>query len=146
MNEASFWIRVFDLPLMAQNEYIGNLVGEAIGRVEEVDINYRDVEWREYMCVRICIDITKPLLRKNKMNLGLAELVWVNFTYKRLLDLSFCYVKLGHSHKECSLWDSMKKCELEVFFYGNWMKEGPKRGGGNLTTQLRMTRTYNDKH
>lgn len=103
MNEASFWIRVFDLPLMAQNEYIGNLVGEAIGKVEEVDINYKDVEWREYMRVRICIDITKPLLRKNKMNLSLAEPVWVNFTYKRLLDLSFYYVRLGHNHKECSL-------------------------------------------
>lgn len=40
MNEASFWIRVFDLPSMAWNEYVGNLVGQALGRVEEVDIDY----------------------------------------------------------------------------------------------------------
>lgn len=84
MNEASLQIRFFDLPLMARNEYVGNLLGEALGRVEEVDIDYGDVEWGEYMQICICLDITKPLLRKKKMNLGLAEPVQVNFTYERL--------------------------------------------------------------
>lgn len=75
---------------MAQNEYVGNLVGEALGRVEEVDIEYGEVEWGEYTRIRVCLNITKPLLRRKRMNLGLAKPVWERFIYERHLDLCFC--------------------------------------------------------
>lgn len=89
MNESSFWVRIFDLPLIACNAYVGNLVGEALGGVEEVDIEYGEVEWGEYTRIRICLNITKPLLRRKRMNLGLAKPVWERFNYERLLDLCF---------------------------------------------------------
>lgn len=36
-NEASFWIHLYDLPLYAMNERVGQLIGKAIGEVEKVD-------------------------------------------------------------------------------------------------------------
>lgn len=44
MEDASLWIRIFDLPLLARNEYIGHLIGNALGRFEEVDLNNGEVE------------------------------------------------------------------------------------------------------
>lgn len=46
-NEAIFWVRIYDLPLIAISEYIGNLIGNAIGRVEEVYIGKGEMAWGE---------------------------------------------------------------------------------------------------
>lgn len=73
MVKASFWIRFYDLPLMACNEYIGRLIGNLLGRFEEVDLIHGRVEWREYMRIRVDLDITRPLLRQRKLNIGLAQ-------------------------------------------------------------------------
>lgn len=42
--EASFWIRLHDLPLMVRNEYMRGLVGVALDKIKEVDIDYGEVE------------------------------------------------------------------------------------------------------
>lgn len=60
---------------MAQSKYIGRIVGMSLGQVEEVDVNYEEVEWGEFMRIRVSIDITKPLLRHKKLNIGLTALV-----------------------------------------------------------------------
>lgn len=36
------------------------------------------------MRVWVCIDVTKPLLRRNKLNIGLMTPVWVHFAYEWL--------------------------------------------------------------
>lgn len=58
-----FWVRVHDLPLMARNDYVSGLVGVSLGRVKEINLEYRKVKWGEFMRVRVTIDITKPLIR-----------------------------------------------------------------------------------
>lgn len=62
LKEASFWERVHDILLMACNDYIGKTVDSMMGRVEEVDLDYREVEWGELMQIMVSIYITKPLL------------------------------------------------------------------------------------
>lgn len=71
MTEAAFWIQIHELPFMAQNEYIGRLVGSSLGRLEEVDIE--EGEWGEFMRIRVHIDITKPLICCKKINIGMSE-------------------------------------------------------------------------
>lgn len=44
MREAAFWVRIHDLPLMAQYEFVGREVGEVLGLVEEVDLEQGEVE------------------------------------------------------------------------------------------------------
>lgn len=86
---------------MARNEFTGCEVGNALGKLEELDLEYGEVKWGEFMLLRVCIDITKPLLRRKKMHMCGSESVWIRFTYERLPNLYFWCGILGHSQKKC---------------------------------------------
>lgn len=98
MNEAMFWVRVHDLPLMAHNEYVDKEVGAGLGTMVEVevDLDYGEVEWGEFMRTRVNMDISKPLLRQKMLNLDLPEPAWVRFSYEHILDFCYCCGRLGH--------------------------------------------------
>lgn len=66
-------MRIHDLPLIAINEYVGRVIGNAIGQLEEVDIETGEVEWRKFMQLRVKLDITQPLLQKKKICIGEME-------------------------------------------------------------------------
>lgn len=36
--EASFWVRVYDLPMIARNEYMGRAIGNSLGQTKIVDL------------------------------------------------------------------------------------------------------------
>lgn len=108
------------------------MVGTALGSVEEVDLDYGEVEWGEFMRIRFTIDITKPLLRHKKINLSLNDPVWVRFSYKRLPDFCYCCGLLGHTHKDSNMWGkTMDRLDQERLPYGIWMKAGPPNSVGH---------------
>lgn len=47
MEDELFWVRVYGLMLMARNEYIGWLIGNSLGRFEEIDVAHGEVDWGE---------------------------------------------------------------------------------------------------
>lgn len=61
--EAFFWIRVYDLTLMAWNENIGKLIKEALEKLKEIDLAFGEFEWGEFMHLWVSIDIIRPLMR-----------------------------------------------------------------------------------
>lgn len=69
---------------------MGALIRNSICVVEEIDLDKVEIEWGEYMRIRVKINITKPIPRKKKLNLGFLEPVWVTISYERLSN--FCYV------------------------------------------------------
>lgn len=44
MTKAFFWVRVHNLPLMARSEFIGNVVGKSLGKLEEIELDHGEVE------------------------------------------------------------------------------------------------------
>lgn len=66
------------------NAKVGKMIGASIGEVEEVGVGNGDVEWGEFLRVRVRVDITKPLPRGKKVSLGDSQTVWVTFKYERL--------------------------------------------------------------
>ena len=42
---------------------IGEDIGNDIGRTIEVDIPENGIGWGRFLCIRVALDITKPLLR-----------------------------------------------------------------------------------
>lgn len=62
-DKASFWVRIFHLPLVCMCETMGIQIRSSMGQVEEVETEEDGVGWGEYLWVRIRLDITKPLAR-----------------------------------------------------------------------------------
>lgn len=55
-----------------------------MGWFEEVDLIEGEVEWGEFMRIRVSLDVTKPLVHKKQMNIKMPDLIWLSFTYERL--------------------------------------------------------------
>lgn len=75
MVDASFSIRVYDLLLMARNEYIGRLIRNSLGRFKEVNLIHGEAEWEEHMRIRVNLHITRSLLQLKKLNINLPKTV-----------------------------------------------------------------------
>lgn len=54
--------------------------GKAVGRVMEVDLEENEMACRNYMRVRVCLDVSKPLLRGKKVYVSSTMPIWVRFT------------------------------------------------------------------
>ncbi|CAI9758095.1 unnamed protein product [Fraxinus pennsylvanica] len=103
MKEALFWVRIYDLLVMVRNANVGKTIGSALGRVIEVDLENDDLAESEYMRVRVCFDISKPLSRGKNVCVGSPFPIWVRFSYEMMP--TFCYLRgiLGHNHKDCEM-------------------------------------------
>lgn len=59
----TFWVQLHDLPLRYMDKCHGTQIGNAIGRVVDVDVDMDvvDTGWRNYLRVRIKISLNKTL-------------------------------------------------------------------------------------
>lgn len=81
------------------------------------------------MRIWVCIDVTKPLLRRKRLNIRFPTTIWVRFAYKRLQIYVFLVGFFGHRHKDCPKWEELKQqCEMKGFPYENWIRTTQKSG------------------
>lgn len=85
---------------MTRNECIGELIGGDPEKYEEVDLVEGEMGWGEFMQIKVIINITKPLLRGNKLNIGLTKHVWIRLAYEHLSDFCYSYVCIEYNHKD----------------------------------------------
>jgi hypothetical protein len=60
-DKVGFWIRMVDLPLVCMNQATGRRIGSTIGLVEVVDTEKDGIGRGEYLCVKVVVDLFKPL-------------------------------------------------------------------------------------
>ncbi|XP_041001563.1 uncharacterized protein LOC121247253 [Juglans microcarpa x Juglans regia] len=120
---ASFWIRIHDLPLMAYNMYIGKLIGGLLGEFLEVDLDEGEMEWGEYMRVRVRLDISQPLQRRKRLNLGGGKSCWVRLSYEHLPDFCFTCGILGHTQREFDCY-CLENVSSSSPTYASWLLAG----------------------
>jgi hypothetical protein len=119
-DRASFWVRMFELPLGCMGREVGRKIGSTVGIVEEVDTEVDGVGWGEYLRVKISIDLAKPLSRGRKMKLeGKSD--WVAFQYERLPKFCFQCGVICHGPEGC-----LKRTDLrnqgDKAQYGPWLR------------------------
>lgn len=103
------------------SEKIITEVGNQIGRfVSSCPTNFNGV-WRKYMCVRVTIDLSKPLKRRMEIRKIGNEWMWITFKYQNVPTFCFICGLLGHSEKYCSQLFEKPECEI-IKMYGNWMR------------------------
>ncbi|XP_074364697.1 uncharacterized protein LOC141705706 [Apium graveolens] len=118
---ADMWIQVYDIPKGFISENVLKNVGNAIGRYIRSDpINFNGM-WKEYVRIRVALNVEKPLKRRMKLKRDSNAWNWINFKYERMS--SFCFVCgiIGHLERECNVVYVNPEKVVERA-YGAWLK------------------------
>lgn len=81
--ECPFWIQVEGLPLGLRTARVGEILGQSLGILEDVDVHSRNLR------LRVLLNLSQPLKRVTKMKLPNGGDVLVLFRYEHLED--FCF-------------------------------------------------------
>lgn len=101
-DKATFWVRMSNLPLACMDKETGRMLGEIVGRVEDVDTDGRGVVWGEFLRVKIQMDLSKPLARGRMLKVqGKAR--WIPFQYERLPKFCFHCRVILHDKATCPM-------------------------------------------
>ena len=95
------WVQIFDLQVGFMSTRVAKDIGDYIGRFIELDKNNFTGIWRNYLQIRVEIDVRKPLVRRMKITKAGQHWFWINFKYERLPTFCFSCGKLGHSDRFC---------------------------------------------
>ncbi|KAL9443940.1 hypothetical protein AB3S75_017171 [Citrus x aurantiifolia] len=87
--------------------------------------------WRNYMRIRVSINVRKPLKRRMKLKKAGGDWIWVDFKYERLNIFCFICGLLDHTEKQCP---QLYECPPGVIVkaYGHCMKEPNRRNAMNF--------------
>jgi hypothetical protein len=118
--KAAFWVQMINLPLACMGCDIGKKIGETVGTMEAVDMNEDEMGWEEYLCVKIQLDITKPLLRRRKLNIE-GKMEWTTFQYECLLKFCFNCGVLSHGRTGCAPKSDLRHPKANPQ-YGPWLR------------------------
>ncbi|GLU10724.1 hypothetical protein SLE2022_275100 [Rubroshorea leprosula] len=123
--EVPFWIQIHGLPPDRMTAITGRQVGEALGRLVEVDDGGGNAWGVQYIRVRVFIDSRKPLRRGMKLTLREGP-IWVDFQYERLPNFCFCCGMLDHIERDCELGLEMEKMGIAERPYNEKLRAIPK--------------------
>lgn len=130
--QAAFWVRMYNLPLACMSTDIGLKIGSSVGVVEDVDVVDDGVGWGEFLRVRICLDLSKPLARGRMLKLR-GDSVWVAFQYEKLPKFCFRCGVIRQGAQGC-LQNGGQRSSGEVAEpqFGSWLRAlSPNRRQGN---------------
>lgn len=110
------WVRITKMPLGLMTRAAGEVIGELIGKVVEVDAEEDGSAVGKFMRIKIRLDITKPLMRGVTIDVGDGDDVkplWCPLCYEFLPD--FCYTCgiIGHTDRVCD--KKLEKGEVQQF-------------------------------
>lgn len=95
----NIWVQIFDLPSGLMSEVVGKQLGDFFGEFIEYDHKNNTSVWREYMRIKVRIDVRKPLKRKKKITKRNGTEVIVSCKYERLGDFCFNCGILTHTER-----------------------------------------------
>lgn len=122
-----FWVQIHDLPAGYITEGIGRQLGNFIGAFSECDATNTDFVWKQYMCIRVGIDVTKPLKKGKKIKKPDGTSFIVSVKYERLHIFCFVCGRIGHSEKYCKNLFSINSDEIKRE-WGVWLRADDCRG------------------
>ncbi|KAL5812986.1 hypothetical protein ACOSQ3_027936 [Xanthoceras sorbifolium] len=94
------------------------------GTVKEIDVGSSGDCFGKFLCIRILVDILKPLCRVLKVSLDEDNQEHILLLmYERLPEHCFHYGLIGHSFREC-LKPGMEDTSVDesAFAFGSWLR------------------------
>ncbi|XP_058771885.1 uncharacterized protein LOC131645226 [Vicia villosa] len=128
MHFASFWVRIYELPLNLRSDSMAKKIGSVLGNFEEMD-NREVCRNGRFLRIKVKLDLRAPLKRGTMVKVKEKNLR-VHFKYERLP--LFCYVcgRLGHQMKDCETVEDLseegfEELEEQDLSYGQWLRASP---------------------
>ncbi|XP_058754368.1 uncharacterized protein LOC131627544 [Vicia villosa] len=128
MHFASFWIRIYELPLKLRSEAMAKKIGGILGTFEEMDPREVCKNGR-FLRIKVTLDLKAPLKRGTVVKFK-EKILRVHFKYERLP--SFCFVcgRIGHQMKDCEAVEDLseegfEELEEQDLSYGLWLRASP---------------------
>ncbi|GAU38028.1 hypothetical protein TSUD_395880 [Trifolium subterraneum] len=105
----NFWVQIHNVPVGMMLEKVGKGLANYIGEFVEYDKNNSTSFWRQYMRVKVRVDVRRPLKIEKKimLNGGLGGVVI--FKYERLSLFCFVCGVIGHSDNKCEVKYAMER-------------------------------------
>lgn len=125
----NIWIQLHDLPMGFMSETVGQQLGNFFGEFVQYDAKNNSSIWREYMRIKIRLDVRKPLKRKKKIVKKDGKEIIVNCKYERLGDFCFSCGMVTHTDRFCRKFLGKRETEIEKE-WGSWLRAPPRRAAG----------------
>ena len=101
LTHCPFWVRLYNLPMDSRTESRIKLIGGGLGTVMEVD--HDGIVWDKSARLKILVDVTKPLRRRQQVRSREGQLVSIDVKYERLPNFCYGCGCLGHIERDCLL-------------------------------------------
>lgn len=95
-----FWVQIHEVPIGFHSEKLAVSLENFLGSFMEYDVSNLGKENRNFMRMRVQVDIRRPLKRKKLIAYG-GRRSYVNFKYERPTLFCFFCGKLGHNDSFC---------------------------------------------
>lgn len=139
-----FWVQIHNLPAGMMIEKVGRAMAKIIGEFVEYDKNNNTSFWREYMRVRVKIDVRVSLKRQTKVKSKGGDWCVVNFKYEKLNLFCFVCGKLGHAENRCEIRFMMKE-DNGIHEWSGDLRANNRRTGDNASSRWLKSDGYNNE-
>ncbi|KAM6600113.1 hypothetical protein CsatA_019722 [Cannabis sativa] len=126
LNHLEIWVQLHDVQSGFKTEKMVTDAGNYIGSFVKSDEKNFNGVWRDYLRVRVRIDIEKPLKRRMKLQQIGGDWFWINFRYEFVPTFCFICGIIGHTENYCSRL-FIQSASTIVKPYGTFMKAVPRK-------------------
>ncbi|MCH94785.1 hypothetical protein A2U01_0015752 [Trifolium medium] len=100
---ATLWVQIHNLPMGLMKEKVGIELANYIGSFVEYDKNNNTSFWRQFMRIRVKIDVRQPLKKDTKVKNKEGAWCTINFKYEKLGVFCFVCGIMGHAENRCEV-------------------------------------------
>ncbi|MCH82853.1 hypothetical protein A2U01_0003665, partial [Trifolium medium] len=136
----NMWVQVHDLPMGLMKEKVGIPLANYIGSFVEYDKKNNSTFWREFMRIRVKIDVRLPLKKDTKVMNKEGKWCTVKFKYEKLGTFCFVCGIMGHSENKCEVRFSMEQDDGTREWSAELRADPRTRGGRPVSRWLREDR------
>jgi 14-3-3 protein epsilon len=134
LHSVNMWVQVHDLPTGLMKETVGVRLANYIGSFLEYDKNNNSSFWRQYMRIRVKVDVRVPLKKEAKVMNKVGEWCSVKFKYEKLGVFCFVCGIMGHGENKCEVRFSMEQ-DSGVREWSAEIRAESRRVGGRLSSR-----------
>lgn len=129
----SFWVQIHGVSIMCMTKEMETVLGEVVGKVEEVETDASGECIRQFLRMRISVDVIKSLKKIIELEQEGEddEDIPMRVMYKQLPDFCFCCWRIRHQYRECAHYKSQSKDEMAY---------GPGLKAMTVTVRLKQSR------